>query len=156
MNWGPVIYVGVLFGIAPTFETLGINDWLVGICSPVFDNVSSVPWLLVVCVGIITVLLRFVIASEFAAANIMMVFLIPLSLSLGINPWVIGFTVYAVICPWFFMYQNPVYVAAYYALDGEMIEQKEAAKYCAVYLSICLAAVALMVPIWVHTGVFYL
>ncbi|MCI9469528.1 MAG: hypothetical protein HFG45_09610 [Oscillospiraceae bacterium] len=156
MNWGPVIYVGVLFGIAPAFEALGINDWIVGLCSPVFYRVSSAPWLLVICVGLITVLLRFVIASEFAAANITMVFLIPLSLSLGINPWVIGFTVYAVICPWFFMYQNPVYVAAYYALDGEMIGQKEAAKYCAVYLSLCLSAVVLTVPIWIYTGVFYL
>ena len=151
-----MIYVGVLFGIAPAFEALGINDWIVGLCSPVFYRVSSAPWLLVICVGLITVLLRFVIASEFAAANITMVFLIPLSLSLGINPWVIGFTVYAVICPWFFMYQNPVYVAAYYALDGEMIGQKEAAKYCAVYLSLCLSAVVLPVPIWIYTGVFYL
>ena len=39
---------------------------------------------------------------------------------------------------------------------SEMIGQKEAAKYCAVYLSLCLSAVVLTVPIWIYTGVFYL
>lgn len=156
MNWGPLLFVGATTGLAPTFASLGIDGWIVDAFRPLLGAVSASPALLLLAIAVVVILVRFVVASEVATVNLMLVFLVPLSLELGINPWVTGFAVYAGICPWFFLYQNPVYMTAYYATDEKMITQPAAAKYCAVFLAISLAALAVCVPVWNWMGILYL
>ena len=98
-------------------------------------------------------MLRFIIVSDVALINILMAFLVSLSLSSGINPWVVGIVIYVMSNSWFALYQNPIYLAAYYAVDGKMVRQTEMARYCAIYLSICLFALILSVPIWEMCGI---
>lgn len=155
MNWGSILYIGVVLGLSSVFAELGINDWLVNISTPVFYLFSENPYLLLLCVGGMTVLLRFVIVSEVALVGIIMTFLVPLSMSLDIQPWVIGFAVYALISPWFFAYQNPVYMAAFYAVDGQMIRHRPVALYCIVYTLICLIGLALSIPYWQMIGIYH-
>ena len=104
--------------------------------------------------GVVTIVLRFVIVSEMAYVNIVMVFLIPLALAQGINPWVVGFAVYATVNPWFVLYQNPIYLAAFYSVDGEMVRHADMAKYCVLYMVFCLIGLACSVPYWQWMGLF--
>lgn len=156
LNWDSILFMGVVLGLASVFDYLGINTWIVTECSPLFQSLAANPWLLVIGIGVLTVLLRFIIVSELAFANIFLVFAVPLSISLGINPWVVAFAVYALVNPWFFLYQNPVYMAAFYATDGEMISHGTAAKYCFIYIFICLIALAASIPYWLTLNAFYL
>ena len=156
MNWGPLLFVGATTGLAPTFALLGIDGWIVDAFRPLLGAVSAMPVLLLLAIAVVVILVRFVVASEVATVNLMLVFLVPLSLECGIDPWVTGFAVYAAICPWFFLYQNPVYMTAYYATDGQMITQPAAAKYCGIYLAISLAALAVCVPVWDWMGILYM
>ena len=156
MNWGALLFVGASTGLAPTFAYLGLDEWIVDVFRPFLSLASASPVLLLLAIAMVVILVRFVVASEVATVNLMMVFLIPLSVELGINPWVTGFAVYAAVCPWFFLYQNPVYMTAYYATDEKMITQPAAAKYCAVYMAISLAALAVCVPVWSWMGILYL
>ena len=152
INWDSLIFIGAVLGLSSVFSYLGINIWIVEMCTPVFSTLAANPYLLVLGIGVMTVLLRFVIVSELAFVNIFMVFMVPVAVGLGINPWVVGFAVYGLINPWFFMYQNPVYMAAYYAVDGKMSEHGSIAKYCVTYSLICLAGLALSVPFWMGIG----
>jgi len=155
MNWGSVLYIGVVLGLSSVFDELGINDWLVSISTSVFYLFSKNPYLLLLCVGGVTVLLRFVIVSEVALVGIIMAFLVPLAVRLDIQPWIIGFAVYALVSPWFFIYQNPVYMAAFYAVDGQMIQRRPVALYCIVYILICLTGLALSIPYWQMIGIYH-
>lgn len=156
MNWESLIFIGVALGLAPSFAYLGINDWIVAVCGPLIRAMSSNLYILLPGVAVITVLARFVIVSELAFVNIFMAFIVPLAVGSGINPWVVGFTVYCFVNPWFFHYQNPVYMAAYYSTDGGMIGEKSAAKYCAVYLALCMIALIMSIPVWGLMGIAYL
>lgn len=156
MSWSYMIFMGFILGIAPTFSALHIDTWLVEVFVPVFSFFSANHLLFIISIAVITIFLRFVIVSEIAYINIVLVFLLPLAESFGINPWVIGITVYAVISPWFFLYQNPVYMTAYQATNADMIDTKEATVFCIIYLIICIAALIMSVPFWVKTGIFYL
>lgn len=155
MNWDSLIFIGLALGIAPVFEALGINSWITGALSPVLALFTDRPWAFLLCVALGTVLLRFLIVSEIALINIVMVFLIPMAQGMGINPWVAGFTVYAVVSPWFFLYQNPVYMAAYYATGGQMAKHGRMVPACLLYLLICAAAVVISIPFWIRMGSFY-
>lgn len=156
MNWDSVIFIGLALGIAQVFAHVSINDWIMEISSPVLSFCASKPAFFLLCVALATVLLRFIIVSEIAYLNIVMVFLVPISIGAGINPWVVGLTVYALISPWFFLYQNPVYMAAHYATRGEMVDSRQLVLPCLLYLVICTVAILLSIPYWMGRAIFFL
>lgn len=154
IGWPSLVFIGVVIGLANVFSEVGISDWIVAVAGPLFTVLAQNPYAFVLGVGLVTIVLRFVIVSEMAYVNIVMVFLIPLALAQGINPWVVGFAVYATVNPWFVLYQNPIYLAAFYSVDGEMVRHADMAKYCVLYMAICLAGLACSVPYWQWMGLF--
>lgn len=150
--WDSLIFIGCVLGLAEVFAYLGIDTWIVSMFQPMFGTLASNPYLFVAGIGVITVILRFVIVSEMACINIFMAFMVPLALSFGINPWVVGVTIYAMVNPWFVLYQNPIYMSAFYATDGQMVNHSAMARYCAVYLGICLVGLLASVPLWQSMG----
>lgn len=156
LNWENLMFIGTAMGLATVFSYTGIDTWVVNLVGPVLQHLAWSPFLFVAGIALVTVALRFVIASEMAFINIFMAFMVPMALSLGVNPWVVGFAVYAMVNPWFMMYQNPIYLAAFYSVDGRMVNHGPMAAYCGIYLAICLAGLLLSVPYWMATGVYAL
>lgn len=156
LNWENLVFIGTAMGLATVFSYTGIDTWVVELVGPVMQHLAFSPFAFVVGVALATVALRFIIASEMAFINIFMAFMAPMAVSLGINPWVVGIAVYAMVNPWFMMYQNPIYMAAFYSVDGRMVNHAPMAAYCAVYLAICLAGLLVSVPYWMATGVYAL
>ncbi len=154
ISWTSLVFIGVIIGIADVFAQAGVSDWIVAVAGPLFTALAQNPYAFVVGVGLVTIVLRFVIVSEMAYVNIVMVFLVPLAIAQGINPWVVGFAVYATVNPWFVLYQNPIYLAAFYSVDGQMVRHVDMAKYCALYMLICLVGLAASVPYWQWMGLF--
>lgn len=152
LAWGSLIFIGCVLGLANVFAHLGIDTWIVGSCAPAFTMLAQNAYLLVVGICIITIALRFIIVSEMAYINIFMAFMVPLALSFGVSPWVVGVCVYAVVNPWFVLYQNPIYLSAYYATEGKMASQSSSAAYCALYLAICICGLLISVPLWQSMG----
>ena len=152
VNWTSLIFIGTMISMANVFASTGIQNWIVSVAQPAFAGLVGNPYLFVLGIGVMTIALRFLIVSEVAYINIMMALLTPLALGAGVEPWVVGIAIYATVNPWFVPYQNPIYLAAYYAVDGKMTSHGAAARYCAVYLACCLAALAISVPYWQWMG----
>lgn len=152
ISWEALVFIGTTFGLSAVFAEAGIQDWLVSMAGPAFEALAGNPYLFVVGIGLLTVAMRFVIVSEVAYLNIMMPFLVPLALSAGVSPWVVAFAMYACISPWFMIYQNSVYLPALYSVDGQMVRHGDVAKYCFVYLAICLVGLVASVPYWQWMG----
>lgn len=156
LNWESLLFIGTAMGLATVFSYTGIDAWVVNLVGPVMQRLAFSPFAFIAGVALATVVLRFVIASEMAFINIFMAFMAPMAVSLGINPWVVGFAVYAMVNPWFLMYQNPIYMAAFYSVDGRMVNHGPMAAYCGAYLAICLFGLMASVPYWLMTGVYAL
>ena len=152
ITWESLVFVGVAMGLSNVFAAAGIQDWVVTVAGPAFQALAGNPFLFVMGAAAITLALRFLIVSEMAYLNIVMVFLVPLSLSVGVNPWVTGFAMYAVITPWFTLYQSATYLAAFYSVDGKMAHHADLAKYCVLYTAICMLALVVSVPYWQWLG----
>ena len=152
VNWTSLLFIGIALGLGSVFAEAGLNDWVMQTCGPAFQALAGNPYLLVLGIGVITVVLRFLIVSEVAYLNLLMAFLVPMAASVGVNPWVLGFSAYALVIAWFAKYQSPIYLAAFYAVDGEMAKHSELAKYCGVYLVTCLMGLAVSVPYWQWMG----
>ena len=152
VNWTSLLFIGIALGLGSVFAEAGLNDWVMQTCGPAFQALAGNPYLLVLGIGAITVVLRFLIVSEVAYLNLLMAFLVPMAASVGVNPWVLGFSAYALVIAWFAKYQSPIYLAAFYAVDGKMAKHSELAKYCGVYLATCLVGLAVSVPYWRWMG----
>ena len=152
VNWTSLLFIGIALGLGSVFAEAGLNDWVMQTCGPAFQALAGNPYLLVLGIGVITVVLRFLIVSEVAYLNLLMAFLVPMATSVGVNPWVLGFSAYALVIAWFAKYQSPIYLAAFYAVDGKMAKHSELAKYCGVYLVTCLVGLAVSVPYWQWMG----
>lgn len=153
INWESLIFIGIVLGLAADFAYLHIDEWIVSSCAPLFELLAQNLYMLILGVCVVTVALRFVIVSEMAYINIFMAFMVSLALALGINPWIIGVSIYAVVNPWFVLYQNPIYLSAYYATEEKMPKQSLSAKYCALYLAICICGLMISVPYWSLLGI---
>ena len=152
ISWESLVFIGTMFGLSNVFAQVGIQQWLVDTAEPLFSMLVGNPYLFVIGIGVLTVLMRFLIVSEVAYLNIVMPFIVPLAVAAGVNPWVIGFAMYACISPWFVIYQNSVYLPALYSVDSRMVRHADVAKYCLVYLVICLAGLVASVPYWQGMG----
>ena len=152
ISWESLVFVGAAMGLASVFQVTGIQDWVVWAAGPAFEAIAGNPYLFVAGAALITLALRFVVVSEMAYLNIVMVFLVPLSVSAGVNPWIAGFAMYAVITPWFTLYQSATYLASFYSVDGKMVRHADMARYCVVYTAICLAGLVASVPYWQWMG----
>ena len=152
VNWTSLLFIGIALGLGSVFVEAGLNDWVMQTCGPAFQALAGNPYLLVLGIGAITIVLRFLIVSEVAYLNLLMAFLVPMAASVGVNPWVLGFSAYALVIAWFAKYQSPIYLAAFYAVDGKMAKHSELAKYCGVYLATCLVGLAVSVPYWQWMG----
>lgn len=150
--WDVILFVGLVLGLSPSFEYVGANAWVAQICEPVLMMVAGNPYAIVAGVALITVGLRFIVVSETAFINLFMAVAVPLSATLGVNPWIIGFSVYAMVNPWFVGYQNPVYLAGVGAVGDKMTTHGEQALYCGVYVLICLTGLLASVPYWQWLG----
>lgn len=156
LNWESLLFIGTAMGLATVFSYTGIDTWVVELVGPIMQHLAFSPFAFVAGIALATVALRFIIASEMAFINIFMAFMAPMAVSLGINPWVVGFAVYAMVNPWFMMYQNPIYMAAFYSVDGRMVNHGPMAAYCGIYLAICLVGLLLSIPYWMATGIYAL
>jgi len=152
MKWDTLLFIGIVLGLAPVFSFFGIDTWIIGLCEPYLSSIVTNPYLLVLGLGVLTLLLRFLIVSELAFVNLIMVLLIPLVIPYGINPWIVGMAVYCLVNPWFFSYQNPIYLTAYASAGSSTIRHATMAKYCGFYCVTCLIGLAVSVPFWQYLG----
>lgn len=154
IGWGSLIFIGIVLGLGNVFAEAGITDWIVEEFTPLVTALAANPYALVIGVAIITIIARFLIVSQTAFLNIFLAFVIPIALALDTSPWVIGMASYVVINTWFVKYQNPVYLAAFYSVDGKMAKHGKLAAYCVPYTLLCLACLLIATPFWQAMGLF--
>ena len=152
VNWSSLLFIGIALSLGSVFSEAGLSEWVMETCGPAFQVMAGNPYVLVLGIGVITVILRFLIVSEIAYLNLLMAFLVPMAASAQVNPWVLGFSAYALVIAWFVKYQSPAYLAAYYSIDGKMAKHSDMAKYCFVYIATCLIGLAVSVPYWQWMG----
>lgn len=154
IGWGSLIFIGIVLGLGDVFAKAGITEWIVAECTPLVMALADNPYLLVIGIALITIAARFLIVSQTAFINIFLAFVIPIAIALGISPWVIGMASYTVINVWFVKYQNPVYLAAFYSIDGKMAKHGKLAEYCVLYTAIAIICLLVAVPFWQAMGLF--
>ncbi|WP_042339130.1 hypothetical protein [Desulfosporosinus youngiae] len=78
--------------------------------------------------------------------------LAPLASQAGIHPWVLVFVILLTIDPFFFPYQSPTYLMAYYSTGGKAFNHRQGRYVALCYGIVVLLTVVLCIPYWRFIG----
>jgi divalent anion:Na+ symporter, DASS family len=155
IDWDTVVFLGTIFGLSSLVTKVGIDKWLEINLAPFLVSVNPSLYLLIILLGILVFLSRFLIVSGGATIGIYVVLMVPFCRAAGINCWLAGITAYVMCQPFLVKYQNINFISGYGAAGGDKkINFSSLSKYCLIYHTVALLGLLLSVPYWKAIGLF--
>lgn len=151
VNWSFLIFFGVMLSLAQVFATLQVDAWLAGVLAAPLAPLAGSPALFLVATALAGYVISFVVRWQ-AACVLMTLVLVPATMPLGIEPWVIGLTALVATNMWFLPYQSTIYQALYYGTDGKAFSHEQARPLALIYGAACLLGLIASVPVWRAMG----
>ncbi|MGI6072271.1 MAG: SLC13 family permease [Lachnospiraceae bacterium] len=150
LPWDFIIFMGVVLNMGEVFTKTGLGDWLQAIIYPL-TGIMTNKTIFVLVVFLVAVAMRFVLNSQAATITISLCVFSPLSITLGINPFITGLVVYSAVAVWIAFYQNPTYLAGFEAMEGT-IRHSSTVKAGICYLVVALIGCLVSIPYWSMLG----
>lgn len=152
--WESLIFIACSIGLGTVLPYVNVTTWLGEVVGPYTASFFGNPFVMIIGLAIITLLVRFLILSEIGYLSVFTALLIPLGISAGINPWIIGFILNAFVIGWFLPYQSSVYLTALYSAGEGWITTKDTTRYCYVYCVLGLLAMFIAYFVWKMAGIW--
>ncbi|MDF2684550.1 MAG: crp 3 [Brevibacillus sp.] len=151
IDWTFLLFLGVAFSFAAASQVLGIADALSSFLGDHLALFLSSPGLLLTVVILVSFLVTLVIRDD-PAVILLVTALLPLAEKAGIHPWIFVFVILLATDPFFFTYQSPTYLTAYYSSDGKAFTHRQGQKIALAYALAIVLAVTISVPYWTWIG----
>ena len=151
IDWELLIHMGVTLSIPTLLKQAKIDQWLVDVISPlILPFMDSPAWFFVV-IALLTYALKLVFTS-FLAVVTLCVALLPLSIDVGMNPWIIAMIILIASEVWFFPYQVDWHMLAYSTTDGKGFSYPLMLRINPIYALAYVIALVVAIPYWRYLG----
>jgi len=151
IDWAFIISLGALIGFGNVISASGLTQIVADTAKPYLEFFTASKFLFLVVVALGVVVIRFVLPA-FPALVVCMLALLPIALSLEINPFVIGLVALLVNEPWFFPHQNLIFQTFMSSSEGRLFDHGQTVKLAFLHVVIALLAIAFSFPVWKYTG----
>ncbi|MEX1030137.1 MAG: SLC13 family permease [Paenibacillaceae bacterium] len=146
-----LLHLGIAIGFSKVASELGVAAWfsdslLVGLSPFTFSPYVFLPVLIL----FIYILCFFIYSTP--AIILLIVALLPLFQSLGIDPWILIFIVLLSADPFIVPYQSEVYLAAYYSSNEKGFTHRQGRKLAFLYCGAVIVIVFASIPFWTMIG----
>lgn len=152
IDWAALVFIGATLNMAVILQELKIDKWLGHVLEPYLGDFLANPYLLVLAVGILMPLMRFIFVSITSAAVLFVLVLSPLMMAHGMHPWIIVFLAYTYGGVFIMPYMNSMFLCSYYSISGEMCYHKQLLPLAFAYSAFCIAASMISIPYWRWIG----
>ncbi|REE90654.1 di/tricarboxylate transporter [Paenibacillus taihuensis] len=151
IDWTFLLFIGIAFSFAAVASELGITEvtthWVGAFMKPFMGN----PALFLVAVIVISSLVTLVVRDD-PAVILLVISMLPLAQEVGIHPWVLVFVILLSTDPFFFTYQSPTYLTAYYSTNGKLFNHRQAQLVAVGYIIVIAALAVACIPYWKWLG----
>jgi len=151
LDWGLVLFFGVLNSMAVVAHSLKVDEWFMKIGGQLLARFAGEPFRFLVVGCLLIFALRFLVRKT-AAAALFAVALLPLSGSVGIHPGVVLVVLIMAGECFLLGYQDGPYQIAYGGAGGNAFTHGQARKVLAGKYLATLLAVAVSLPYWRFLG----
>jgi anion transporter len=151
IDWELLIHMGVTLSIPTLLKQAKIDQWLVDVLSPlILPFMDSPAWFFVI-IALLTYVLKLVFTS-FLTVVTLCVALLPLSIDVGMSPWIITMIILIASEVWFFPYQVDWHMLAYSTTDGKGFSYPLMCRINIFYALAYIIALIAAIPYWRYLG----
>jgi anion transporter len=151
IDWELLIYMGVTLSIPELLTRAKIDQWLVELISPLILPFLSNPASFFVIIALLTYALKLFFTS-FLTVVTLSVALIPLSVDIGMSPWVIAMIILMASEVWFFPFQVDWHTLAYSTSERKGFSYPLMCQVNPFYALAYIAAMIAAIPYWRYLG----
>jgi anion transporter len=151
IDWELLIYMGVTLSIPTILTRAKIDEWLVGFISPLILPFLDSPALSFVIIALITYAVKLVFTS-FLTVVTLTVALLPLSIDMGISPWIMAMIILVASEVWFFPFQVDWHTLAYSTTEGKGFSYPLMCRLNPLYALAYILALIAAIPYWRYLG----
>jgi anion transporter len=151
IDWELLIYMGATLGIPILLTQAKIDEWLVGLASPVILPLLDSPALSFIVIALIAYAVKLVFTS-FLTVVTLTVALLPLSIDMGISPWIMAMIILVGSEVWFFTFQVDWHTLAYSTTEGKGFSYPLMSRINFFYALAYLVALIAAIPFWRYLG----
>ncbi|MGH7794852.1 MAG: SLC13 family permease [Candidatus Binatia bacterium] len=151
IDWELLIYMGVTLSIPTLLKEARIDQWLVDVISPlILPFMDSPAWFFLI-IAVLTYALKLIFTS-FLTVVTLCVALLPLSIDVGMSPWIIAMIILIASEVWFFPYQVDWHMLAYSTTDGKGFSYPLMMRINPIYALAYIVALLVAIPYWRYLG----
>src|SRR5499426_134778 len=151
IDWELLIYMGATLSIPILLSQAKIDEWLVGFASPVILPFLDRPVLSFITIVLIAFAVKLIFTS-FLTVVTLTVALLPLSIDLGISPWIMAMIILVGSEVWFFTFQVDWHTLAYSTTEGKGFSYPLMSRINFFYALAYLVALIAAIPYWRYLG----
>ncbi|MFC5528544.1 SLC13 family permease [Cohnella yongneupensis] len=151
VDWTFLLFIGIAFSFAEAAKQLGIVEAMSSFLGDRMSAFIDQPMLFLAAVMLLSFIVTFIVRDD-PALILLVVALLPLAEQAGIHPWVLVFVILLSTDPFFFAYQSPTYLTAYYSAEGKSFSHRQGQWMALGYAVAAMAAVMASVPYWKWIG----
>jgi di/tricarboxylate transporter/CRP-like cAMP-binding protein len=151
IDWVFLVSLGALIGFGNVIAASGLPEIVAGAAKPYLQFLvgSRLLFLLVITVSVVAI--RFVLPA-FPSLVVCILALLPISATVGINPFVIGLVLLLVNEPWLLPHQSMIFQTLLASTEGRLFDHAQTVTFALIHVVISLAAVAVSYPYWKYLG----
>ena len=151
IDWELLLYMGVTLSIPILLTQAKIDEWLVGLASPVILPLLDHPALSFVAITLVAYAVKMVFTS-FLTVVTLTVALLPLSIDMGISPWIMAMIILVGSEVWFFTFQVDWHTLAYSTTEGKGFSYPLMYRINPIYALAYIVALIVAIPYWRYLG----
>jgi len=151
IDWELLIHMGVTLAIPTLLKQAKIDQWLVDVMSPLILPFMDSPVWFFLIIALLTYALKLIFTS-FLAVVTLSVALLPLSIDVGMSPWIIAMVVLIASEVWFFPFQVDWHMLAYSTTDGKGFSYPRMLWINPIYALAYIIALIAAIPYWRYLG----
>jgi len=146
-----LIYMGATLSIPTLLTQAKIDEWLVGWISPLIVPFLERPALSFVIIALIAYGTKLIFTS-FLTVVTLTVALLPLSVDMGISPWIMATIILVASEVWFFPFQVDWHTLAYSTTEGKGFTYPLMSRINPFYALAYILALIVAIPYWRYLG----
>lgn len=154
IDWNFLLSFGALVGFGGLISSSGLGTIMAGKIAPLLGPVEVCPYAFLITVSLGMYLLRFVLPLP-AAQLVALLSVLPVVGIAGIDPFALCLVVLISGNPWFFPYQNSVYINLLEATEGKVFDHHQTRMAAFAHVVAVQAAIIVSIPWWRFLGLVH-
>ncbi|NOU94662.1 cyclic nucleotide-binding domain-containing protein [Paenibacillus sp. LMG 31456] len=154
IDWTFLLFLGVAFSFANAAKELGIVESLTGFLNTHMSVFLSSPSIFLTAVVVLCFVVTLIVRDD-PAVILLVTALLPLAETVGIHPWILVFIILLSTDPFFFSYQSPTYLTAYYSSEEKAFSHRQGQIVAIGYAAAVWLVAVGCIPYWKWLGLIH-